>query len=236
MILLSIKLLIAHIIGDFVLQPDSWVEHKKLHKHKSKFLYFHGIVHFIALLVILQFNWSYLPYFILIVISHLIIDLIKINLEGKMNSQFSFALDQILHIAILSIVVYLNHPYVIDFGKIYSEENLFLVLMLLLVIPVSSIVMKMMMSKWKLEEDNSEDSLQNAGAYIGILERLFVFSFIVLNQWGAIGFLIAAKSVFRFGDLSRAKNRKLTEYVLIGTLTSFGLAISLGLLYIYFTK
>ncbi|WP_336622731.1 hypothetical protein [Wenyingzhuangia sp. 2_MG-2023] len=89
------------------------------------------------------------------------------------------------------------------------------------------------MSKWELEEDNSDDSLQNAGMYIGILERLFVFSFIILNQWSAIGLLIAAKSVFRFGDLSRAKDRKLTEYMLIGSLVSFGLSILIGLLYKY---
>jgi hypothetical protein len=93
--------------------------------------------------------------------------------------------------------------------------------------------MKIVMSKWVLEEDKSEDSLEHAGKYIGILERLFVFGFILLNQWSAIGLLIAAKSVFRFGDLSRAKDRKLTEYILIGTLISFGLAISIGLLYQY---
>ena len=90
------------------------------------------------------------------------------------------------------------------------------------------------MSKWSLEEDNSEDSLESAGKYIGILERLFVF--ILLNQWSAIGLLIAAKSVFRFGDLSRAKDRKLTEYILIGTLISFGLAIFIGLVYQYLIK
>jgi hypothetical protein len=85
--------------------------------------------------------------------------------------------------------------------------------------------MKIIMSKWSLEENKTDVSLENAGKYIGILERLFVFGFIVLNQWSAIGFLITAKSVFRFSDLSRAKDRKLTEYILIGTLISFGLAI-----------
>jgi hypothetical protein len=96
--------------------------------------------------------------------------------------------------------------------------------------------MEIIMSNWSLEEDNSEDSLESAGKYIGILERLFVFGFILLNQWSAIGLLIAAKSVFRFGDLSRAKDRKLTEYILIGTLISFGLAIFIGLVYQYLIK
>lgn len=57
--------------------------------------------------------------------------------------------------------------------------------------------------------------------------------FIITNHWEGIGFLIAAKSVFRFGDLSQAKDRKLTEYILIGTLLSFGLAIVFGIGYEY---
>jgi hypothetical protein len=231
MLILTIKLLIAHIIGDFVLQPDSWVKDKKTNKHKSKFLYLHGLVHLISLLILLQFNWLYWPYLITIVISHLIIDLVKLNLEGKINDRLLFIIDQILHLIIISIVVVLNTPYTIDFEYIYSKESLLFTLAILLVSFVSSIIMKMIMSKWKLEDDSSDDSLQSAGKYIGVLERLFVFGFIILNQWSAIGLLIAAKSVFRFSDLSRAKDRKLTEYMLIGSLISFGLAILIGLLY-----
>ncbi|WP_299100220.1 DUF3307 domain-containing protein [uncultured Winogradskyella sp.] len=233
MILLFTKFLIAHIIGDFVLQPNSWVKDKKDKKHKSKYLYVHGLVHFAALLVLFQFNWSFLPYFIIIVISHLVIDIIKINLEAKANTRWLFFVDQILHILIIGAVVYFKAPYSLDIEKLYSKEALLLLLALLLITSVSSIIMKMLMGKWSLEEDNSEDSLESAGKYIGILERLFVFSFILLNQWSAIGLLIAAKSVFRFGDLSRAKDRKLTEYMLIGTLISFGMAIFIGLLYKY---
>ena len=81
-----------------------------------------------------------------------------------------------------------------------------------------------------MADDSS--SLNNAGMYIGILERLFVFVFIVMGQWQAIGLLIAAKSVFRFSDLTRAKDRKLTEYILIGTLLSFALAVGFSLIYI----
>ena len=57
--------------------------------------------------------------------------------------------------------------------------------------------------------------------------------FIITNNWQGIGFLLAAKSVFRFGDLSRSEDRKLTEYILIGTLLSFGLAILVGMGYNY---
>lgn len=233
MITFIIQLLIAHIIGDFVLQPNNWVKDKNIKKHKSKFLYFHGLVHLIALVILMKFNWSYWPYILFIVISHIIIDLIKLNLIKKVNNRTLFYLDQILHIIIISIAVYYKHPYKIDIEKIYSNESLLLILALLTVTFVSSIVMKMIMSKWELEEDNSNDSLKSAGMYIGVLERLFVFGFIILNQWSAIGLLIAAKSVFRFGDLSRAKDRKLTEYILIGSLISFGLSMLIGLAYKY---
>lgn len=236
MIALIIKLLIAHIIGDFVLQPNSWVEGKKNKTYKSKYFYLHGLVHLIALLILLEFNWSYWLSITIIVFSHLIIDLVKLNLDKKFNPRVLFTIDQILHLVIICVVVFVNTPYKIEFGKIYSTESLLLILAILTISFVSSIIMKIIMSKWILEEDKSEDSLESAGKYIGILERLFVFGFILLSQWSAIGLLIAAKSVFRFGDLSRAKDRKLTEYILIGTLISFGLAISIGLLYQYLIK
>src|SRR5690606_25056663 len=103
---------------------------------------------------------------------------------------------------------------------------------------VCSIIMRMLLAPYidEIADEGGEDeggSLKNAGTYIGMLERLFVFGFMLLQQWAAIGLLIAAKSVFRFGDLNKGKNRKLTEYVLIGTLLSFGLAFLAGLLYPY---
>ena len=75
-------------------------------------------------------------------------------------------------------------------------------------------------------------SLPNAGKYIGIIERLFVLLFIIIGRWEVIGLLITAKSVFRFNDLKESNNRKLTEYILIGTLLSFGIAILTGIVFI----
>ncbi len=87
------------------------------------------------------------------------------------------------------------------------------------------------LSNWsRALDDPNEESLRNAEKYIGILERLFVFAFVTTGNWQAIGFLLAAKSVFRFGDLRESKDRKLTEYMLIGTLLSFGVALAMGLI------
>lgn len=114
-----------------------------------------------------------------------------------------------------------------------SEKWLLSITSLILVSQVGAIVIRVLMSSWKLEEDSANESLKNAGMYIGIVERLMIFGFVVFDQWAAIGWLIAAKSIFRFSDLSRAKDRKLTEYMIIGTLLSVAIAISVGLLHNY---
>lgn len=88
--------------------------------------------------------------------------------------------------------------------------------------------------KWRqeLEPENEakRDSLAEAGIWIGRLERVLVLTFVILKQFEAIGFLIAAKSILRFSDKSANEPRKQTEYVLIGTLISFSIALFSGLI------
>ena len=236
MILFALKILLAHIIGDFLLQPDRWVRDKFQKKLRSSYLYWHVVLHAVALLVLLGFQMKFWLGIGIIVITHFIIDLTKLYLEKKINPRLLFFLDQLAHLLVLILVTLLYFPVTIDFQELNHPILLLFIISILLVTVVSAIVMRLVMSKWILVEDRVEDSLPNAGKYIGILERLFVFTFIVLDQWQAIGLLIAAKSILRFSDLSRAKDRKLTEYVLIGTLLSFGLAMFVGLLFKFFSR
>jgi hypothetical protein len=62
---------------------------------------------------------------------------------------------------------------------------------------------------------------EEGGRVIGYLERALIFILVLANQAGAIGFLIAAKSVLRFGELRERENRMEAEYIIIGTLFSF---------------
>jgi hypothetical protein len=237
MIILSLKLLIAHILGDFVFQPYKWVKDKKDNKYRSKYLYLHAGVHALALVLMLGFNKAYWIGVIVIVITHLIIDLLKVYLENKSNVRLLFIIDQIAHLTIIAMVVHLYQPYTFTFEAFNNPKLLLFIIAILSVTIVSSIIMKIFMQPFNIaemksdDEENKSNSLANAGNYIGILERLFVFGFIVIQQWQVIGFLFAAKSVFRFNDLSQGKDRKLTEYILIGTLMSFGLAILIGITY-----
>lgn len=233
MVVLFLQLLLAHIVGDFVFQPSKWVKSKEKKKHKSPYLYWHILVHAIALMVALQFSIKYWLGILILIFTHYFIDIIKLHLTKKINFRWLFLWDQLAHLFAIAGVVYMYSKYTVDISLLYAPKILAFLIAVLLVTVVSSIVMKIIISKWDLENNASKKSLEDAGKYIGVLERLFIFVFIITNNWQGIGFLLAAKSVFRFGDLSKADDRKLTEYILIGTLLSFGLALLIGLGYNY---
>ena len=195
-------------------------------------------MHALALLLLLQFQ--HLGAIAIIVVTHYLIDLGKLSFTNPKNYRWLFVVDQVLHLLVLGGVLYAISPFTLDFAAMFTEKTLLLITFLAFVTYVSGIIMRMLLAPYidevaKSDEPGEGGSLKNAGTYIGMLERLFVFGFILMQQWAAIGLLIAAKSVFRFGDLNKGKNRKLTEYVLIGTLLSFGLAILSGMLYLYLT-
>lgn len=225
-----IKLLLAHLIGDFILQPTTWVKAKEQKKLKAYQLYLHGLVHGI-LIVVFFWELKMAPWALLISVIHIVVDAIKLLTQNEANKQRVFLLDQFAHVISIAVVswVYLEFPSI--HPSLFSEYHLVIITaFVFLTVPASTIITTLI-SRWSPQtEEDHEDSLKDAGKYIGILERIFVFLFVVTGNWEAIGFLLAAKSIFRFGDLKEPKERKLTEYILIGTLLSFGLAMLTGML------
>jgi hypothetical protein len=77
--------------------------------------------------------------------------------------------------------------------------------------------------------DPDDDSgLPLGGQMIGRLERLMILIMVLSQQTAAIGLLIAAKSILRFGEASRS--RRASEYVIIGTLASVVWALGVAYL------
>lgn len=229
--LVFIKLILAHLIGDFILQPVKWVVHKESNKITSKYLYFHVLLHF-ALSMLLLWNLNMWHIALAIALGHFGIDLLKLY-TGPLfkNKSVPFFIDQALHIMLIYICVFYGNLY----GKtamLVQHIDWYLVTAIVFVTYPAAIIMGKILERMSNQIETDHKSLPNAGKYIGIIERLFVLIFIVIGRWEVIGLLIAAKSVFRFNDLKERNNRKLTEYILIGTLVSFGLAILAGLLYV----
>lgn len=227
--IIFVKLLLAHLLGDFLLQPDAWVVAKEKQKQRSIYFYLHTALHgLLAWLLVfeLEFGW----YAFALAVTHGGIDFLKLQFQKKKTKRQWFLFDQLLHALVLVEITLMYTHGKIDFENLDSRLWILITAVILLTKP-TSIIIKNSISVWTPEKnDQSDDSLQNAGNYIGMLERLFVFGFILTGHFEAIGFLLAAKSIFRFGDLKEAKDRKLTEYVLIGTLLSFGIALLTGLL------
>ncbi len=232
--MILVKLLLAHLIGDFFLQPDAWVRAKEQHKLRAYQFYLHITIHGILAWVLLG-QVDLWPYALAIALSHGCIDGIKLYAQHEATKRSWFFWDQLAHMLVLCVTFYLlvgGAEW--ELLSIYREKLWFGgTLALFLTLP-ASILIKIFISRWtpQADEKGETDSLEEAGKYIGIFERLFVFVFIIIGRYEAIGFLVAAKSVFRFGDLRQTRDRKLTEYILIGTLLSFGLAILSGLIYV----
>jgi hypothetical protein len=225
------KLLLAHLLGDFVFQPNRWVIHKEARKAASGYIYLHLIIHFLLIMLFIWDPGFWMPALI-VVASHYIIDLAKIY-AGPLfrNKTIPFILDQFLHIVVLYAVAYRSNLWQHSLELIQQLNWGLATSVVFLSIP-SAIIMSRLLERMSEQIELDHKSLPNAGKYIGMMERLFVFLFIILGRWDAIGLLITAKSVFRFNDLKASNNRKLTEYILIGTFLSFGIAVLTGLAYL----
>lgn len=232
MILLT-KLILAHLIGDFLLQPKGWVKAKENKKLGAYQLYLHAFIHFM-LIMILTWNLAFFKWAFLLALIHLIIDTLKLYQQKDKTKRFYFFADQLAHIISIYLIYCWYKGYTQLDLSIFNETTILLITVIVFLTVPSSILIKTFIAKWTPDANKEDESLQDAGKYIGIMERLFIFIFIITNHWEAIGFLLAAKSVFRFGDLKESKDRKLTEYILIGTLVSFGIAIFSGIIYTYF--
>lgn len=229
--LIFIKLILAHLISDFILQPIKWVVHKQSHKIASKYLYIHVILHF-ALYMLFLWDLSLWKIALIITIGHYFIDLLKLYTDSLFKKKsIPFFIDQALHIVLIYCCVFYDNLFEHTL-ILFRNLDWSLITAIVFVTYPASIIMGVILEGMSNQIETDHKSLPNAGKYIGIIERLFVLIFIVIGRWEVIGLLIAAKSVFRFNDLKERNNRKLTEYILIGTLVSFGLAILSGLLYI----
>ncbi|MEA1905908.1 MAG: hypothetical protein U9N12_02975 [Euryarchaeota archaeon] len=79
----------------------------------------------------------------------------------------------------------------------------------------------------RYEVDRGVGGLKSAGMAIGIIERVMVLTFVLVDQYTAITVIFAAKSIARFNEL---EDRNMAEYYLIGTLLSITSALIIGII------
>lgn len=238
---ITLPLFAAHIFGDFIFQTENDVKRKNRIIILLKHSLIIGFVSYV-LFGIYQAWHVGLAIFIL----HALIDFIKS--KQSEDSIKVFIYDQCAHLAVIFLI-----SYIIWSQGLFPVQGLWLRLLgrwfyLWLLILTGAVIcvyvngcivgflVKPFLEQIEISNkeklDGSSDlsaiharGLKDGGKIIGYLERALIYIFILVNQPAAIGFLIAAKSVFRFGEIKEKSNRMEAEYIIIGTLYSFLLGL-----------
>ena len=223
---LFLYLLLAHLIADFVLQTNEICKSKANKNWRSLYHYVHGAIVFALSWVVL---WDIKLWWCALVIglTHVAVDIWK-SYQG--NYLRSFIIDRILHTAVLVTVAFLNGKlYTWNLPDIISTKYIALLIAVIVCWKPANIFIKLMLKSYSVKMPEDKSSGINVGALIGNIERWLILIFVVIQRYDAIGLLIAAKSIIRFGDKDTPK----TEYVLAGTLMSIFIAVLAGMMVIF---
>lgn len=237
MVMIFLQLLCAHIVADFYLQSHKMCMHKMQLQTGHGWMcqighaFMHGLLAYIFVL-----DWTNWLLPLLVFVSHLIIDILKdiclSKIQYKPNDVRSnwecvlFVIDQALHILVIWMLLkYVDIAANTAICNILDTKIMSYVVAYLIVVKPTSILIGKFTQRWQTVLLDSK-GLHDAGMWIGYAERILALTFMLLGTYEALGFLIAAKSLLRFQET----DTKRTEYVLIGTLLSFGVAVLLGVI------
>ena len=240
-----LALYLAHLVTDFVLQSGRVV----IGKARGSVLAYaeHGGIHFLLAALFLGLSvpglWRNLRFYGVVVALtsvHLGIDWSKIRLarSSKVGDGAAlFFLDQAVHFVTIGIASWLvvrpsaaSLMAKIRWLQSDAEKPLLLLVVYVCAIFGGGYVVRFL-TKPLLKSDmevigESTSQLENAGMYIGWLERFIVLTSVLLQSPATAGLILTAKSIARFPEL---KSVRFAEYFLIGTLLSVTLGILGGL-------
>ncbi len=223
---------IAHLCLDYFFQTDGLAKQKNSIGFKSSFLYWHGLAcFFLSWLFSLQINFALGA--AVIAFSHFMMDGLKRHLNNSKHvGRYAFFIDQAIHLTTIFVLVFLFQQWNGINPSLDVPINfkyLLVVAGYLVCLKPANIFIREVFKATQIQV-SSDNEMPNAGKVIGILERILTLTLIIVSQYSAVGFLIAAKSILRYGNNETLK----TEYVLIGTMLSFGIAVIAGIIINFF--
>ena len=227
MIETAIALALGHLAADFLLQTTWMVEHKR----RPKALATHAAIVGLASWVCLGFAPAFAA-LALVTLSHAFIDVLKARLGGP--GLTAFLTDQAAHGIVILAAARLSpqafgtglwgHSAVTEALPDLTEALPALMAVtagLIAAVFAGGYAVKALMANIALNAPEERQDMPKGGLFIGRLERLLIFMLTLSGNVDAIGFLIAAKSVLRFNELTRERHHQVSEYVIVGTLGSF---------------
>jgi hypothetical protein len=232
----------AHLAGDFIFQTD-WMVRKKAQSW-GVLLFHAAIVTLLSAAFMGSYHW---PILLVVFVTHAGIDIVKVA-HGS-DTFTAFSIDQAAHLIVLALLAGF-FPEGAAEGWWMKElprhlvpwyfAGLSLISGVILTVKVGGVIIgkatrRFLEEIWDEQTRGSQNEkqlhgLKNGGRYIGYLERSLVLLLVLINHPTGIGFLIAAKSILRFGEIKDAMQRKTAEYIIIGTFMSFGWALLVAVL------
>lgn len=226
-------LLAAHLLADFILQTE-WLVARK---GKFAYLSLHVLMVAIAAALAIGAQTLVAAFAIgVIAATHMALDYVKLHHLG--NKLWAFALDQFGHLIVM-LGIALCIPTLMTTGwwaalpgdaQAAYYAGLTLLSGLIVAVPLGGILIKKLVEGLPspppvaqgVPAPTSIVGMAKGGQYIGWLERGLTFLFVLTGRYEAVGFLLTAKSILRFGDIRHSNDRHIQEYIIIGTMLSFG--------------
>lgn len=243
-----LALYLGHLLTDFVFQSERLVAQKRRGKFSAYGL--HGLIHFLSTAAIAGFVlrgsfFALRTYAVIVALTiiHLLIDLGKMRLATRYPScdgARAYLADQFLHFLTIVIAAWLLLPAVPfrELSALFQDAraipNRFLVVPVIYAAVIfgggyliRSLVSALAAGVKSHSPDKSSEQLQNAGLYIGWLERFLVITALLVQSPATVGLILTAKSIARYPEF---KSERFAEYFLIGTLLSISMAVIGGAL------
>ena len=240
---LFLTLLLAHLLGDFPLQSSSMVRAKR---QGIRSYVEHGAVHLLVLLLcvaafigleLLTSLWFWVAVCLYVAL-HLGIDRAQQGLVRRAklaDSASVFLLDQAVHVGTIVALAWLliRQSWKIlksqfSWSTASGERVLEAGIVYVGVIFAGGYLIRYLtrnLTAGMEKPGETAEQVENAGMYIGWLERFLVLTAILVQSPSMVGLILTGKSIARFPDLKE----RFAEYFLIGTLLSIGLAVLGGL-------
>ncbi len=242
-----LAIFLAHLLADFVFQTQHLVDKKRAGKWSGYLL--HGLIHYLSALALVGFfikasALSAKTYIVLLLLTtiHLLIDFTKMRLTASSrlrDGSLAYIADQFLHFFTILLAAWILSPG-ITFHQFFSPvAGLRATQTKWLAVPVVYIAVVFgggylirYLTRTLSEgiknhsPEKATEQLQNAGLYIGWLERFLVVTALLLQSPATIGLILTAKSIARYPEF---KSERFAEYFLIGTLLSISIAMLGGI-------
>jgi len=238
----------GHLLTDFLFQTSRLVERKRRGRPRAYLT--HGLIHYFCCALLLGF---FVPGTLLslraqlvligLTLAHLLLDWTKIRLAAKgiwKDGPWAYISDQAAHLLTVVFAAGLISPagsfseIAVAFSRARTVRNAVVLVPVVYIAVVFGggyfvrfLTRSLAEGAKPAGRENSSESLQDAGLYIGWLERFLVMTALLLQSPAMVGLIFTAKSIARYPEF---KSERFAEYFLIGTLLSLSLAILGGAL------